>query len=133
MWTGVVLAAIGAPAVSLAVGVASSWGLVPALLLLPALWLAIGALLCVASVITSRLLQPRLSANRPIAMYSWEFACWWLVSLPPLQPFLSLHLPVMKSDWRICTVFKMQYVYVGLKVRACAGWPPCECHHQCVC
>ncbi len=77
------LAAIGAPALAAAVHVGSAYGLLPALLLAPVLWLACGGALCGACVATARLLQPKLSPHRPIPMYSLEFARWWLVRPAP--------------------------------------------------
>ena len=76
--TGAVLAAIGAPALS-AVSGAASWGLLVVVLAVPAIWLCVGVALCLACVVTSRLLQPKLSAHRPLPMHSLEFARWWLV------------------------------------------------------
>ena len=80
MRAGVVLALVGFPAASTATWVASTFGVWSLLPVLPAIWLGIGAALCVACVVTSRLFQPRLSSSRPIPMYSLEFAQWWLVS-----------------------------------------------------
>lgn len=73
------------------------WALLP---VLPALWLGIGAALCLACVVTSRLFQPRLSSSRPIPMYSLEFAQWWLV---------SAHL----EDQRACMEQAREYAYTA--------------------
>ena len=86
MRAGVVLALVGFPAASTATWVASTFGVWALLPVLPAIWLGIGAALCLACVITSRLFQPRLSSSRPIPMYSLEFAQWWLVSAPLADP-----------------------------------------------
>ena len=83
MCAGLVLALIGFPAASTATWAASTFGVWALLPVLPAIWLGIGAALCLACVITSRLFQPRLSSSRPIPMYSMEFAQWWLVSIHP--------------------------------------------------
>ena len=58
---------------------ASTFGVWVLLPVLPLIWLGIGTALCVACVATSRLFQPRLSVNRPVPMYSMDFARWWLV------------------------------------------------------
>ena len=71
---------IGCPAAAMATWTASTFGVWVLLPVLPLVWLGIGASLCVACVATSRLFQPRLSVNRPVPMYSMEFAQWWLVS-----------------------------------------------------
>ena len=74
------LAVIGVPALSAVTAVASTGGLLAVILAVPAIWLCVGVALCLACVITSRLLQPKLSANRPLPMFSLEFARYWLVS-----------------------------------------------------
>lgn len=76
---GAVLAVIGAPALSVVTAAASIGGLFAVVLVVPAIWLCVGVALCLACVATSRLLQPKLSANRPLPMFSLEFARWWLV------------------------------------------------------
>ena len=70
---------IGVPALSAATAVASAGGLLAVVLVVPAIWLCVGVALCLACVVTSRLLQPKLSANRPLPMFSLEFARYWLV------------------------------------------------------
>lgn len=59
---------------------AVAYGAGAAALAVPAAWLFIGAAMCAASVLTKRLLMPKLSPRRPIAMFSWAFFRWWLVS-----------------------------------------------------
>ena len=88
--SGVVMAAVGIPALSAAMHVATGYGLLAALLALPLIWLGCGVALCGACVLTARLLQPKLSPHRPLPMYSLEFARWWLVraSLPPAYSWL---------------------------------------------
>lgn len=71
---------IGFPAASTAIWAASTFGVWALLPVLPTIWLAIGAALCIACIGTSRLFQPRLSTSRAIPMYSLEFAQWWMVS-----------------------------------------------------
>ncbi|EIE23140.1 hypothetical protein COCSUDRAFT_47508 [Coccomyxa subellipsoidea C-169] len=80
LYIGAVLAVIGAPALSVVTAAASVGGLFAVVLVVPAIWLCVGVALCLACVATSRLLQPKLSANRPLPMFSLEFARWWLVS-----------------------------------------------------
>ncbi|CAK0786732.1 hypothetical protein CVIRNUC_009946 [Coccomyxa viridis] len=80
LYIGVVLAMIGFPAASMATWTASTFGVWVLLPVLPLVWLGIGTALCIACVATSRLFQPRLSASRPIPMYTMDFARWWLVS-----------------------------------------------------
>ena len=55
---------------------ASQWVALP---VVPAAWLAFGALLMLATGVTKRLLQPQLSPHRPVPMFSVDFARWWLV------------------------------------------------------
>ena len=78
------LAGISLPALSAAVWAASAWGVPSLLSVAPALWLAMGAALCCATALSAQLLQPTLSAQRPLRMYGATFARWWLVrpSLP---------------------------------------------------
>ena len=52
------------------------WVLLPAI---PAAWLAFGALLMCATVVTKHAFQPPLYAHRPIPMFGCEFFRWWLV------------------------------------------------------
>ena len=54
----------------------NSWAALP---VIPVAWLAFGALLMLATGVTKRLVQPPLSAHRPIPLFSVEFARWWLV------------------------------------------------------
>ena len=49
-----------------------------ALPVVPVAWAAFGALLMAAAALTQRLLQPRLYAHRPLALFTSEFARWWL-------------------------------------------------------
>lgn len=79
------MAAVGIPALSAAMHVATGYGLFAALLALPAIWLGCGVALCGACVLTARLLQPKLSPHRPLPMYSLEFARWWLVRATALS------------------------------------------------
>lgn len=74
-----ILAAVCLPALWVAGAAVSAWGVASLLLVLPALWLAVGCALCAACVLTSRLLLPQLSLRRPLKMYSAAFARWWLV------------------------------------------------------
>ena len=46
---------------------------------IPAAWLVFGALLMACTAVTKALLQPPLYAHRPIRMFGFEFARWWLV------------------------------------------------------
>jgi len=55
---------------------ARQWAALP---VIPVAWLAFGALLMLATGVTKRLVQPPLSAHRPIPLFSVEFARWWLV------------------------------------------------------
>ena len=75
------LAAVCLPALLMAVWAASVWGVASLLAVAPALWLAMGAALCCAAVLSAQLLQPTLSAQRPLRMYGATFARWWLVRL----------------------------------------------------
>jgi len=45
----------------------------------PAAWLAFGALAMLATFVTKRLLQPQLNPHRPLLLFSVDFARWWLV------------------------------------------------------
>ena len=54
----------------------SQWVALP---VVPVAWAAFGALLMLAAAVTKRLLQPQLSAHRPVALFTCEFARWWLV------------------------------------------------------
>lgn len=47
--------------------------------MVPAAWLAFGALLMLATGVTKRLLQPALGPHRPVPLFSVDFARWWLV------------------------------------------------------
>ena len=86
-----VLAAVCMPALAAAQAAAASWGVASLLLVVPALWLAVGCGLCCACALTSRLLLPPLSPNRPIKLFSFAFARWWLVGA---QTFPQKALPL---------------------------------------
>jgi hypothetical protein len=77
-----VLAAVCLPALALAQAAAAAWAPASLLLVAPALWLAMGAALCCACVVSSRLLLPPLSPHRPLKLFGAAFARWWLVRAP---------------------------------------------------
>lgn len=83
---GAVLASIGVPAFALAAGLAARFGILATLPFIPLLWLAVGAALCLACVLTKRLVGPRLSPRHPIPVFSGRFARWWLVRSTFLPP-----------------------------------------------
>ena len=76
---GVLLVAAAMPAFSLAATLASRFGVLTVLPVLPLLWLLFGCLLCLGTVVLKKLLMPALEEGRPIAMWSADFARWWLV------------------------------------------------------
>ena len=76
---GVLLVAAATPAFSLAATWASSFGVLAMLPVLPLLWLLFGCSLCLGTVVLKKLLMPVLEEGRPIAMWSADFARWWLV------------------------------------------------------
>ena len=81
LYIGAWLGGIGLVAFRLVFAVAAAFGAFgAAALAVPAAWLLIGFGMCAASVVTKRLLAPRLLPRRPIAMYSWAFFRWWLVN-----------------------------------------------------
>jgi len=81
LYIGAWLGGIGLVAFRLVFAVAAAFGAFgAAALAVPAAWLLIGFGMCAASVLTKRLLAPRLSPRRPIRMFSWAFFRWWLVN-----------------------------------------------------
>jgi fatty acid synthase len=70
------------PAFALAAGLAARFGILAALPFIPLLWLAVGAALCLACVLTKRNIGPRLFPRRPMPVFSGRFARWWLVGNP---------------------------------------------------
>ena len=76
---GVLLVAAAMPTFSLAATLASRFGVLAVLPVLPLLWLLFGCLLCLGTVVLKKLLMPALEEGRFIAMWSADFARWWLV------------------------------------------------------
>jgi hypothetical protein len=62
-----------------AAAVATSTSLPHLLLALPLVWLVLGFCLCLGTILLKKLLMPILAADRPIKLWSLDFARWWLV------------------------------------------------------
>lgn len=60
------------------------------LTVLPGLYLIFGFALCSACVLTAQIVQPKLSAHRPIAVYSANYARWWTVRFPSFQMLMTV-------------------------------------------
>ena len=82
---------IGAPGFALAAGAAAKvgmWAIVP---LIPLVWMGIGLGLCTASVLTKRLIGPRMSPRHPIRVFSGTYARWWLVRPCAMWPLTLIN------------------------------------------
>ena len=70
---------IGIPGFALAASAAANIGIWAVVPLIPLVWMGIGFGLCFASVLTKRLIGPRMSPRHPIPVFSSSYARWWLV------------------------------------------------------
>ena len=76
---GVLLYSLAAPMFQQALQLASSLPSACLLLLLPFMWLAFGTGLCFGTILLKKLVMPMLASDRPLQLWSLDFARWWLV------------------------------------------------------
>lgn len=73
------------------------------LTVLPGLYLIFGFALCSACVLTAQIVQPKLSAHRPITVHSANYARWWTVCI--YSPFEDSYLHLISRFWLGNTCF----------------------------
>ncbi len=76
---GVLVYGAAMPFFQHALRLASALPLVCLWLFLPLLWLMFGTVLCLGTILLKKLAMPSLSSDRPIQLWSLDFARWWLV------------------------------------------------------
>lgn len=76
---GVLLFASAEPLFRHTVALSASLALPFMALLLPLLWLLFGTSLCLGCILLKKLVMPNLDSERPIQLWSLDFARWWLV------------------------------------------------------
>jgi hypothetical protein len=84
------LAVSGMPAYVVTARLVAAAGPLSLLVAWPGLYMLLGTTMCAVCALSARIVQPSLSAHRPIPVHSAGYARWWMVRCwPALQ-----HVPI---------------------------------------